>query len=342
MKIKENAFLWLLTGFGAVALALAITAEREQTGFFVAVRAVVCFATAYAGVKAYHAKKEVWAWLLGANAALYNPFVIVHLTREIWKIVDIADIGLLVSAGIMLSVRKERHAHNCEPNSATPNAPQVITTKQEYRAPSRTELAIWLTLLFLVLVSFALSQYHAYIEGTTQTQAQNGNVGSATLGLAFWAYLIARLRHWPRPGRIALGGFVAGLATLFLASVAGGYSKGAEMRETLASIERFDPALAERLKAGTDASGVPLTILISRSVSRVIEQAPDAAVVTFMAEQYAIIQNASPAALERCVAAFNGGGNFHLNAHEQLQMMRALGNLYRTAASTHRVSTTEA
>lgn len=342
MKLKENAFLWLLTGFGAVALALAIAAERESTGFFVAVRAVVCFASAYAGVKAYHAKKEVWTWLLGANAALYNPFVLVHLTREIWNIVALADIALLVAAGIVLRVREERPAHLSEPNSATPNAPEVTAKKKEYRTPSRTELAIWLTLLLLCLAGVFRSQYYPYIEGTTQTQAQNMNVGSATLGLAFWAYLIASVRRWRRPGRIVLGVVVAGLVTLFVASAAGGYTKGAEMREILASIKRFDPELAARLKASTDARGVLLSTMMSGSLSRAIEQAPDTAVVTFMEERFAIIQSDSPAALERCVAAFNGGGDFHLNAHEQLRMMRALGNLYSTAAATHGTSTIDA
>ena len=343
MKLKENAFLWLLTGFGAVALALAINAEREPSGFFVAVRAVVCFASAYAGVKAYQAKREVWTWLLGANAALYNPFVLVHLTREIWNVAALFDIGLLVAAAIVLRAREERPAHFKDPSSATPNAPAVPAKEKEYRTPSRTELATWLTLLFLVLAGTFLAQYYAYIEGTTQTEAQNRNVGSATLGLAFWMYVIARVRRWRRPWRVALGGFVAGLVTLFAASATGGYTKGVEMREAVASIERFDPALAARLKAGSGVDGVSLSAMMGHSLSRAIEQAPDTAVVTFMAERFAIIQSGSPAPLVRCVAAFKGkgGGDFHLNDHEQLRMMRALGNLYSAAAVAQQSSPTE-
>ena len=342
MKFKENAFLWLLSGSGVIALALAITAEGETAGFFVAVGAVVCFTSAYAGVKAYHAKKEVWTWLLGANAALYNPFVLVHLTRETWNIVDLADIALLIAAGIVLRVREERPVHLNEPNIATHDAPVVIPRIKEYRTPSRTELAVWLTLLILCLAGFYLSQYYAYIEGSTQTVAQNRNVGSATLGLAFWAYLIARVRRWRRPGRIALSGFVAGLVTLFVASAAGGYTKGTEMNGILASIERFDPALAARMKADTDAPGVPLSTMMRGSLSRAVEKASDQAVVTFMAERFAIIQSHNPAALERCVAAFNGGGDFHLNAGEQLRMMRAIGNLYSSAANTQGSRTSDA
>lgn len=339
MKLKENAFLWLLIGFGAVALALAIGAEREPAGFFVAVRAVVCFASAYAGVKAYRAKKEAWTWLLGANAALYNPFVLVHLTREIWNVVAILDIALLVAAGIVLRVRDERPEHLSERGNAAPSAPALPAMKREYRTPSPTEQALWLTFLFIILAGVYLSLYSAYIGETTQTQDQGRTMGSATIGLAFWTYVLARVKRWRRPGLIALATSMAGLVTVVVASAASGYTKAGEMRDILASIERFDPALAARLKVGTDARGAPLSTMMSSSLSRAIEQAPDTAVVTFMTERFAIIQSDSPAALERCVAAFNGGGDFHLNAHEQLRMMRALGNLYSTAAATHGTGT---
>ena len=40
-----------------------------------------------------------------------------------------------------------------------------------------------------------MSQYYAYIDGTSQSAAQTRSVGAATLGLAFWAYVIARVRN---------------------------------------------------------------------------------------------------------------------------------------------------
>ena len=91
-----------------------------------AVRVAVCFASAYAAVRAYRAKREAWSWLLGANAALYNPFVLVRLTRDIWNLVDLADIAVLVAAAIVLRVRGETTPRPGEPNDAglqTPAAP---------------------------------------------------------------------------------------------------------------------------------------------------------------------------------------------------------------------------
>ena len=342
MKLKENAFLWFLSGCGAIALAAAIDADRKLGGFFVAVRVVVCFASAYGGVRAFHAKKEIWTWLLGANAALYNPFVLVRLTREIWNVVDLADIVLLVAAGIVLRAREDRPSQPGEPGGTAIPAPAVPPKERVYRTPSRTELAIWLTLLFLCLAGVFMSQYYAYIDGASQSDVQTRNVGSATLGLAFWAYVIARVRRWRRPGRIALGGFLAGLVTLFVASAVGGYTKGAEMTDSLASIEQFDPALAARLKAGKSSDGVSLSTMMSSSLTRAIAQAPDAAAVAFMEERFAIIQGNSTAALKRCVAAFNGSGDFQLNANEQQRMMRALGNLYSAAAAGRTGNATEA
>lgn len=341
MKLKENAFLWFLTGCGAIALAAAIDANREPGGFFVAVRVVVCFASAYAGVRAFQARKEIWTWLLGANAALYNPFVLVRLTRDIWNLVDLADIVLLIAAGIVLRAREDRPAQPGGPGGTATLAPAAPPKERVYRTPSRAELTIWLMLLFLCLAGVFMSQYYAYIDGTSQSEAQSRNVGSATLGLAFWAYVIARVSRWRRPGRIALGGFLAGVVTLFVASAAGGYTKGAEMKGILASIERFDPALAARLKAGS-SDGLPLSTMMSSSLSRAIEQAPDTAVVAFMEERFAIIQSNSPAALKRCVAAFNGSGDLQLNANEQLRMMRIFGNLYSAAAAGRTHNATDA
>lgn len=103
-------------------------------------------------------------------------------------------------------------------------------------------------LLFLTLAGVFLSQYYAYMEGTTQSQAQSRNVGSATLGLAFWGYIVARLRRWRRPWRVALGGFLAGLATLFAASATGGYFKGVETNKVLTSIGQYDPSTTRSLR----------------------------------------------------------------------------------------------
>lgn len=259
-------------------------------------------------MRAFKAKREVWSWLLGANAALYNPFVLVGLTSEIWKGLDLADAALMIAAAFVLRVRDPKP-------SGTP--PKV----REYKTPSRVEMYV--------------SQYYASLDGSSQNTVQSRNVSSALLGLAFWGYVLGRVRIWRRPGRIALGAFFAGFLTIALASGVAGYARSSETSEILISIERFDPALATRLRAGKSADGAALATAMSASLARALRKAPDAAVVAFVEERFAIIHGDSPAALQRCVAAFNGTAiNYQLNSNEQFKILRAMGDLYAAAAAS--------
>jgi hypothetical protein len=336
LKVRENAFLWLLAASAVVALLAGISAGRESAGFFVAIRVVVCFASVYAAVKAYRAKRETWAWLLGANAALYNPFLLVHLTRDTWKLVDLADIALVVTAAVVLRVRGEKAS---VPIDDRQKSAAEFPGVQHYRTPSRTEIVLWSALLTLVLFGSFLIQFDKAQAGAAaaQNQAHPSNVGVATLGLAFWSYLTARVRRWRRPGRVALGSVLAGLIAVFAGSMAGGYVRGSEMNSEMSAIlvqiGQFDPALAARLRAGPKSGGTPLAVMMKSSLTRALQEAPDDAVVTFARQRYDIIISDESVALKRCVAAFEGSGDFALNSREQLAMMRATGNLYSAAAT---------
>lgn len=335
LKFRENGLLWLLSGAAVIALLAGADAGRESEGFFVGVRAVVCFASAYAAVAAFKTKRESWAWLLGANAALYNPFLLVRLTRDTWKLVDLLDIVLVLAAAVVLRARGEKPT----PASDVAGPVTAPVKARQYRTPSKPEIALWLILLALCLAGAALTQFYGVPEGAveSQKQAHSTLVGSMTFGLAFWGYVVARMSRWRRPGRVALGSFLAGLLAVVLASVAGGYARGternAEMSAVVDQIGQFDPALAARLRAGKDGNGAALAPMMSASLTRALQQAPDAAVVTFAHTRYDLVQSDTSGALKRCVAAFQGGGNFGLNAPEQLQMLHAMGTLFSAAAT---------
>jgi len=343
MKFKENAFFWLLTAGAVIALGLALDGGREPKGFFTAVRVCVCFASAYAAVKAYRGQRETWAWLLGANAALYNPFVLVHLARSTWNLVDLADVALLLSAAVVLRVRDESPAPLRGTADAMPARAAALVRVREHQTPSSTELALWMLLLALSLAGGFLGQYYALLEGTTQDLAHRNIVGTATLGLAFWAYVIARLRRWRRPGRIALGCFLSGVVMVLAAMAAAGYTNGSETRDVLASIGRFDPALEARLRAGHDSPGEQLSAMLPSSLRRALEQAPDAAVLAFSDERYALVEGShANASTARCEAVFNGSDDFQLSEIEQRRMMQAMGDLFSAAAAAHKPAATEA
>jgi hypothetical protein len=81
----------------AVTLFLALF-DGWQYGFFTILRFVVFSATAYVAWMAYEEQKEKWAWILGSIAVLFNPFIPIYLTRELWMTIDfITGVFLIIS-----------------------------------------------------------------------------------------------------------------------------------------------------------------------------------------------------------------------------------------------------
>ena len=78
---------------GMLAWALVPT---NPYGYYILLRFVVCGVCAYLAVKAYQLERIPWVWVLGITAVLYNPLIRVHLTREIWSVVNVATIVLLL------------------------------------------------------------------------------------------------------------------------------------------------------------------------------------------------------------------------------------------------------
>jgi len=65
-------------------------------GYFTLLRFVVCVVAAYCAVVANSEKNEQWTWVFGAVAVLFNPIIPIHLSRDIWILID------LITAVVML------------------------------------------------------------------------------------------------------------------------------------------------------------------------------------------------------------------------------------------------
>ena len=52
-------------------------------------------------------EKQGWVWLLGVTAGIYNPILRVHLTREIWSVVNVATI-LLAGTSIFVLTNRDK------------------------------------------------------------------------------------------------------------------------------------------------------------------------------------------------------------------------------------------
>jgi len=82
--------------FAAGLLFWAIA--RHSYDYFTILRWVTCAVTSYCAYVAYSQRSIGWTWVIGAIAVLFNPLVIIKLSRETWMPIDIATgVVLLIS-----------------------------------------------------------------------------------------------------------------------------------------------------------------------------------------------------------------------------------------------------
>lgn len=96
INTKKNIALVI----ASVILFLALF-DGWQYGFFTLLRFVVFASTAYVAWMAYEEQKEKWVWIFGFIAVLFNPFIPIHLTREIWMTIDFVT-GVFLTLSIFL------------------------------------------------------------------------------------------------------------------------------------------------------------------------------------------------------------------------------------------------
>lgn len=89
-------------GIGMLLWALV---PANPYGYYILLRIVICGIFVYLAVRAFDLRKFGWVWALAITAAIYNPIIRVHLTREIWSVVNIATIVVL--AATILVLRKK-------------------------------------------------------------------------------------------------------------------------------------------------------------------------------------------------------------------------------------------
>ena len=94
MRARIASTIPQTVAIGMLAWALVPT---NPYGYYILLRFVVCGVCAYLAVRAYQIAKVPWVWVLGITALLYNPLIRVHLTREIWSVVNVATILVLAA-----------------------------------------------------------------------------------------------------------------------------------------------------------------------------------------------------------------------------------------------------
>jgi len=80
---KKNIALLITAAFLLLAMF-----DGWPYGFFTLLRFVVFASAAYIVWMAYEAQKEKWVWIFGFLAVLFNLFIVIHLNRDIWSVID--------------------------------------------------------------------------------------------------------------------------------------------------------------------------------------------------------------------------------------------------------------
>jgi len=78
-------------------------------GYYTFLRLVCCGVFCYLVFVAVVEKMTVWAWLFGITALIYNPFVVVHFTRNIWSVINVITIGVAIVSIAVFSSKKGKN-----------------------------------------------------------------------------------------------------------------------------------------------------------------------------------------------------------------------------------------
>jgi hypothetical protein len=80
-----------------VMLLLAFNRDNPY-GYYVLLRWVICGIFAFLALQALEKGNKEWVWILGITAGVYNPFIPLHLGREIWALANLATIGVAITS----------------------------------------------------------------------------------------------------------------------------------------------------------------------------------------------------------------------------------------------------
>ena len=93
VSLRHHPSVWL---FPAGLLILALL--PWPYGYYNFLRLSVCAVAAWIGYTQWRHDDALSGWVIvmGATAPLYNPFLPVYLTREIWSVLNVVSAGLFV------------------------------------------------------------------------------------------------------------------------------------------------------------------------------------------------------------------------------------------------------
>ena len=111
-KVKSGANplkqrIWVPQLLTSLMLLWALNPDNPY-GYYILLRWVCCGVFAYLAFKAFGQEQQGWAWVLGITAAVYNPVIRVHLTREMWSVVNVITIGIAIASVFAIKFKDEK------------------------------------------------------------------------------------------------------------------------------------------------------------------------------------------------------------------------------------------
>ena len=108
ISLRHHSSLWL------TPVALLILAFLPWPyGFYNLLRLIVCVVSAWLAYEQWKHDDAVSGWVVALStvALLYNPLLPIHLTREIWMVLNLVTVGLFLghlrALKILLTIREQ-------------------------------------------------------------------------------------------------------------------------------------------------------------------------------------------------------------------------------------------
>lgn len=80
------------------AALLVLALAPMPFGYYTFLRLVVTTVALISAFTFYKEDHVTWAWIFGLLGILFNPLIQVHLSRDIWMILDLLAAGLMLRA----------------------------------------------------------------------------------------------------------------------------------------------------------------------------------------------------------------------------------------------------
>lgn len=90
----------------AAVLLLWALVPSNPYGYYSVMRWILCATFIYIAVKSHEQQRQVWIWVWGVLAGIYNPIVPVRATREFWEIINIVTIVIVIVGVIRFRSRE--------------------------------------------------------------------------------------------------------------------------------------------------------------------------------------------------------------------------------------------